>query len=82
MSKATHVMHYGYDSSNNLVVTGMETPAGIAGFISSKHILTSVIEYHRNGFGYGISYPSLRNFKAHAKSHYRAVRYQKAIINK
>lgn len=85
--KKTHVELWAFGSNGQLVTTGLVTPAGICG--SSEKIFpcgygkcASYLKNRVEGtFGYGVTDASEKDWKQRAKVWYKAVRFQRVIVD-
>ncbi|AID17673.1 hypothetical protein ECBP5_0019 [Escherichia phage ECBP5] len=87
--KKTHVELWAFGSNGQLVATGLVTPAGVCGSLfknfpcaygESASPLSGMIKVDGN-FGYGVTDKSELEWKLRAKRTYRAVRFQRVIVD-
>lgn len=85
--KKTHVELWAFGSNGQLVTTGLVTPAGICGSLEkifpccygkfASHLKDTV----EGTFGYGVTDASEKAWKQRAKVWYKAVRFQRVIVD-
>lgn len=76
--KKTHVELWAFDGNGKHCSTGVVTPAGVVGFLSSKSIM---MDFHNCKHGYGVTDFNERAWKRRARSSHKAVRFQRVIVN-
>lgn len=85
--KKTHVELWAFGAGGKLVATGLVTPAGVC--CSYEKIFPCsygnspgfMKELREGSFGYGVTDYNERAWKERAKRYYRAVRFQRVLVD-
>lgn len=77
--KKTHVEIWGDNRDGHVVTNGLITPAGVCG--STSRFPFTIDSYQGGSFGYLVTTKTLREWKEYSKRRYKAVRFQRVIVD-
>lgn len=81
--KNTHVELWAFDGNGKHCATGVVTPAGVIGFTHSRFTYSKGLmeNFHSGKHGYGVTDFNERTWKRRVKVQYKAVRFQRVIVD-